>query len=74
MSTVESWIEVQIERVLVDAELAEMGSAALAMVTALADRAEQVAALRAAKGKGLSGAAREVLNELGRQADRLERK
>jgi len=74
VSTVESWIEVQIERVLVDAELAEMGSAALAMVTALADRAEQVAALRAAKGKGLSGAAREVLNELGRQADRLERK
>jgi hypothetical protein len=72
VSTVESFIEVQIERALEDEQYRADLAVALERITALADRADQVRALRAARGKHLSPAARGVLTNITEQVGRLK--
>lgn len=66
-SSAESWLEVQVERLLDRAEeeeLAADGAGVMGGVAALLDRAEAIRDLRAVKGRGLGTGVRGQLEQL----------
>lgn len=76
MSSADSWIAVQLQHLgekVENEELAAQATEVMAQVAALLDRADQVRALRAVKGKAPSPAAVAVLDQIHAQLLRLRR-